>query len=78
MFQQAFFLPSVVSQYLECFISLFCLQMVKEFTIASKPFLRLLYLLTISVGCPSLGNILLEETTWEIFWLITQPALGEQ
>ena len=27
MFQQAFFLPSVVSQYLECFISLFCLQM---------------------------------------------------
>ena len=77
MFQQAFVFPSVVSQYLEGFISLFCLQMVKEFT-TSKPFLRLLYLLTISVRCLSFGNILWEKTTWEISWLITWPDLGGQ
>ena len=56
---------------------LFCLQTVKKFT-TSKPFLRLLYLLTISVRCLSFGNILWEKTSWEISWLITQPDLGGQ
>lgn len=77
MFQQAFFLPSVISQYLEHCISLFCLQVVKYFPISSKPFLRLLYLLTISAWCLSLGNnIFWGKTTLEVFWFITWLALG--
>ena len=77
MFQQSFFLPSVISQYLEHFFSLFCLQMVKYFPISSKPFLRLLCLLTISVWCLSFGNNTLGgKTTLEVFWFITWLALG--
>lgn len=40
MFQLEFLFPPVISQYLELFISQFCLQMIEDFTTSAKPFLK--------------------------------------